>query len=126
MTGCVSSKQEIVTAHFVRIVDGDTFIANIERGYPRIVTHNIGIRIAGIDTPELKDKRPQVRKLAYQAKAFAKERLSSARHIELRNLTKGKYFRIIADVYIDGKNLSQELLSKHYATPYNGSKKPKF
>jgi endonuclease YncB( thermonuclease family) len=110
----------------VRVVDGDTFIADMERGYPRKIMRNIGIRIAGIDAPELRDKRPEIKKLAYSAKKFARERLSSAKNIKLKNLKKGKYFRIVADVYVDGKSLSKELLAKGYAKPYNGGKKPEF
>jgi len=41
----------------------------------------------------------------------------------LRNIDRGKYFRIVADVYIDGKSLAQMLLTKGLAKVYDGGKK---
>ena len=43
--------------------------------------------------------------------------------IELRDMVRGKYFRIVADVYLDGMSLSQLLLDKGHAIRYDGGKK---
>jgi endonuclease YncB( thermonuclease family) len=58
----------------------------------------LGIRIDGIDTPEMKDKRPKIKKLAKKAKAFAASRLFNGKKIILTNIKRGKYFRIVATV----------------------------
>jgi endonuclease YncB( thermonuclease family) len=125
--GCVSEQQEnnTIVSRLVRVVDGDTFICDIVKGYPDEITRGIGVRLRGIDTPELRDKRPEIRALARKARDYVKQRLTAAKHVELRNVSKGKYFRIIADVYIDESNLSSELLAQDYAKPYNGGTKPK-
>jgi endonuclease YncB( thermonuclease family) len=34
-----------------------------------------------------------------------------------------KYFRIVADVFVDGQDLGQELTQKGLAKPYEGGKK---
>jgi endonuclease YncB( thermonuclease family) len=117
--------QNVVVDQVTSIYDGDTFRCNIN-GWPPIIGHRIGIRINGIDTPEMRDKRPAIRELARQAKMFAVEKLRTAKQIELRNIKRGKYFRIVADVYVDGKLLAGMLIKAGLAKPYDGGKKPKW
>jgi len=115
----------VTVSEITSIYDGDTFRCNID-GYPRLIGERIGIRINGIDTPEMRDNRPHIKKLAQRAKQFAVERLRSGHHIELRNMKRGKYFRIVADVYIDGRSLAEELMRAGLAKPYDGGKKTKW
>lgn len=105
------------------IYDGDTFRCNV-RGWPAIIGNRIPVRINGIDTPEMRDSRSEIRELARQAKMFTVGKLRAAKRIELRDIARGKYFRIVADVYIDGLSLGQMLIDKGLAQPYNGGKKP--
>ncbi len=104
------------------IYDGDTFRCNI-KDYPPLIGYHIPVRIYGIDTPELKDKRPKIKELARQAKQFTAQQLRGAKVVELRNMRRGKYFRILADVYVDGKNLGGLLIRKGLARPYFGGKR---
>jgi len=71
----------------------------------------IGIRVAGVDKPEMRGKCKQEKDLPRQAKQITVEALRSAKVIELRNTKRGKYFRIVADVYVDNKNLTDILIS---------------
>lgn len=41
----------------------------------------------------------------------------------MRNINRGKYFRIAADVYIDGKNLGDILIKNNLAIFYDGLEK---
>jgi len=45
--------------------------------------------------------------------------------IILENIHRGKYFRIITDVYIDGKNLAESLIEAGLGVPYYGKTKTK-
>lgn len=114
-----------VVSEIASIYDGDTFRCNIA-GYPEIIGERISVRINGIDTPELRDNRKPVKQLARLAKQHTVQRLREAHQIELRNMKRGKYFRIVADVFVDGHNLGQELIQKGLAKPYDGGKKPKW
>jgi len=131
----VESDQDIITAkrvpktygnvtvsELVSIYDGDTFRVNIE-GWPEIVGTNMSIRVNGIDTPERRDKREDIKQLAQFAKEFVVEKLRSAESIELRNLQRGKYFRIIADVYVDNVSLGDLLVERGLAKRYDGGTK---
>jgi len=51
--------------------------------------------------------------------------LTKPKVIELRNLQRGKYFRIVADVYADGVNVGDELIKESLAVIYDGGKKIK-
>lgn len=106
------------------IYDGDTFRADIV-GYPEIVGEHIGIRINGVDTPEIKGKCKKEKALARKAKQITVAALRGASTIELRHMKRGKYFRIVADVYVDGRNLADELVRSGLAVPYDGGTKLK-
>lgn len=104
------------------IYDGDTFRANI-KGYPRIVGYRMSVRILGIDTPEKRAKCEKEKKLALAAKKLTVSLLKGAEHIELKNVKRGKYFRILADVYVDGISVADELIKNDLAVKYDGGTK---
>jgi len=109
----------IIISGITSVYDGDTFRANIA-DYPPIVGENIGIRINGIDTPEMKGKCNRESALAKFAQEHTEKTLLSAKVIELRNMKRGKYFRIVADVYVDGVNLGEQLVNQGFAVIYDG------
>lgn len=119
----VKTYGNVIVSKVISVYDGDTFRANIAT-LPPIVGQNIGIRLFGIDTPELRDKDPLVKELAYQARDYARQRLFNAQVIELVNLLRGKYFRIVAQVWVDGADLGQELIDRGLAVAYDGGTKP--
>ncbi len=49
--------------------------------------------------------------------------LGNASHITLRNVMRGKYFRLVAQIEADGVNVSQRLLERGLAVPYDGGTK---
>ena len=108
-----------------RVHDGDTFIVGIDDVHP-IIGKEISIRINGIDTPEITDKRPHIKKLAIKARDYAANLLHNAQKIELVNIQRDKYFRLLADVYVDGVNLGEELIQAGLAHTYDGHTKSKW
>ena len=106
------------------IYDGDTFRVNID-GYPALIGSRMGIRVNGIDTPEMRGKCQQEKTLARAAKQFTVAQLRAAKTIELRNMKRGKYFRVVADVYVDGKDLGKMLIERGLAVVYDGGHKAK-
>jgi micrococcal nuclease len=104
------------------IYDGDTIRVSIH-AWPALVGERIPVRLYGIDTPEMSDKRPRVYRLARSAKQFSVTQLRGAKRIELRQIRRDKYFRLLAEVWVDGRNLSELLLKAGLAKPYFGGKK---
>jgi endonuclease YncB( thermonuclease family) len=113
---------DVLVYNVLRVYDGDTITADIS-GYPNIIGKKIGIRINGIDTPEIKDKNPIIKKFAKEVRDYLYEKIIKAKRIELKNIDRGKYFRIVADVYIDGVSVKEDLIKKGYAKPYDGGTK---
>lgn len=111
-----------IISEITSIYDGDTFRANI-KGYPAIVGEHMSIRINGIDTPELRGKCEAEKQLARKAKQFTVEYLRAAKNITLKSIKRGKYFRLIADVYIDGVSLGELLIRYKHAVKYKGKTK---
>lgn len=113
----------VTVSKVLRVNDGDTFYCNID-SWPDIVGKNIGIRIGRIDTPEKHSLDSGARLLAQRACNLTTIALELAKTIELRCMKRGKYFRIIADVYVDGKSLALMLLRAGLAKSYDGGKRP--
>lgn len=111
-----------IISEVVSIYDADTFTVNIA-GWPRLAGARISVGVRGIDTPELRGKCAQETAKARKATQAAVAILRAGKHIELRNMGRDKYFRILADVYVDGVSLAEALLNQELARPYDGGKK---
>jgi len=112
----------VTVSKVISVYDGDTFRVNID-SLPPIVGKNIPIRVNGVDTPEIRGKCPYEKNLALKARDFVRDKLANAKEIKLTNLQRGKYFRVVANVLVDGFSLEQELLDKELAYEYSGGKK---
>jgi len=125
--GTIEAKQtygSVIVDAVVSIYDGDTFRVNIN-SYPPIIGKNMSIRLNGVDTPEMRGKCQTEKLLARKAKQLTVSKLRSAKVVELRNIQKGKYFRIVADVYLDNISLATVLIENNLAVYYDGGKKIK-
>ena len=112
----------VTVSKVISVYDGDTFRVNID-SLPPIVGKNIAIRVNGVDTPEIRGKCQYEKNLALKARDFVRDRLANAKEIKLTNLQRGKYFRVVANVLVDGVSLEQELLDNKLAYSYDGGKK---
>ena len=75
------------------------------------------------DTPEIRGKCQYEKNLALEARDFVRSKLADAKEIKLTNLQRGKCFRVVANVVVDGVSLEQELLDNKLAYRYDGGKK---
>lgn len=110
----------------IKVIDGanspqkrDTFIINIAN-VPDVFGNNIAVRIRGIDTPELNDKREEIRKISIQAKEELEKLLTSGEKVILYNLGRGKYFRLLASVKVGDVDVAEYLIKKGLAKSYYG------
>ena len=112
----------VIVSRVTNVYDGDTFRVDIDQ-WPALIGKNAPIRINNIDTPELRAKCENEKRLALLAKKFTQDKLQHANIIELKHLNRGKYFRITADVFIDGESLAEGLLAAGFARVYSGTVK---
>lgn len=107
------------------VYDGDTYRVTVtEWKDTPIIGVNMPIRLRGYDTPELRsrcddpDDKVQEKKLANEAKDFVIQTLHEAKHISLHDISRGSFFRIVADVQVDGKSLGPILEAQGLAVPF--------
>ena len=103
--------------------DGDTITVQIPGVHP-LLGDKISVRVLGIDTPEKNGKKACEKQKARVAQKLVENQLKQAKHIELRNVNRDKYFRILAEVWVDGRSLASLLIKNKLAYPYDGGRKP--
>ena len=113
---------ESFKAKYIKNYDGDTITVKLDCNTP-LFCNKMSIRVNGVDTPEIRANCPKEKRLAVKAKEFVKQNLNN-KLIELRNCKKGKYFRLICDVFYDYRtNLSSKLIINGYGRKYDGGKR---
>ena len=87
----------------VRVCDGDTVVVDIPE-YPDIIGKSIRVRLAGVDTPELRSRDPGLRQWAQAARHALETLLPPGTVVTLTQLRRDKYFRLDAVVLVDGRD----------------------
>ena len=103
----------------VDVYDGDTFKIDLPSMHP-LFGDDLSIRLFGVDTPEMRGTTDEVKALAMQAQQVTEKALQEASKIELKNPQRGKYFRIVSEVWIDGDSLANMLKAQGLAKDYDG------
>ncbi|MDD6153405.1 MAG: thermonuclease family protein [Elusimicrobia bacterium] len=99
-----------------------TLKSSLEQTTDELFCKAVSVRVRGVDTPELKSQDPETKAKAKAAQKFTRDFLTGKK-ITLKQCTRDKYFRLLCDVYADGKNLSSALLEENLAVPYHGGTK---
>ncbi len=121
---CEHDSKSLRCVKYIRNYDADTITVSIKGVHP-LFGDKIGVRVRGIDTPEIKGKLPCEKDVARTAKRLVENLLKNAKRIDLENIGRDKYFRILADVKVDSKNLKDLLLKNNLAYNYDGGTKSK-
>ncbi len=104
----------------ISIFDGDSLRVELDLG--RHLRDRWPLRLARINTPELRDPDPVKKAKAYAARDYLRNRLDTALaanlDIIIRSVKLEKYGRALAELYVEGVNINDELLQKGYAEPY--------
>ena len=102
--------------------DGDTLRINMP-GLPPELSEML-VRVAGVDTPEIRGKCGAEKTRAIQARDFVVRSLTEARLVSFCNPKWGKYGkRVVAEVGIDGKSLAAILIQHDLGRPYDGGRR---
>ena len=98
-----------------KVVDGDTFDVTLDSHDSRISEDLIRIRLADIDTPEVRG--PKACEAGKKASAYTKAWiLGKMVSLDLDDKTgKDQYGRWVAVCYLDGKNFNKQLVDSGHA-----------
>ena len=121
---CVHDARTLRCVQYVRNYDADTITVSIQN-LPPLFGDKIGVRVRGVDSPEIKGKLPCEKDTARTAQKLIENLLKNAKRIDLENVARDKYFRILADVKIDSVDLKSVLLKNNLASHYDGGTKSK-
>ena len=112
----------VYKAIVLSVHDGDTMTLSLNLGFE--VQFKLVVRLAGIDTPELKGK---TKPAAVRSRDRLKE-LVAGGAVTVRTFkdSQEKYGRYLAEVYVPGveRSVNQILVDEGLAVPYSGGKKP--
>ncbi|WP_050614168.1 thermonuclease family protein [Bacillus testis] len=105
-----SAATKTISAKVVRVVDGDTFIAEINGKQEKV-------RLLLVDTPETVKANTPVQPFGPEASAYTKSLLTQGKNVQLSFDTeeRDQYGRLLAYVTVDGKMLNELLLQKGLA-----------
>ena len=107
-----------------KVVDGDTIDVILDMGFNILFAQRV--RLFGIDTPESRTRDLVEKKYGLKAKKFLQDKLKKAKSITIRTHKgeeKGKFGRILGDIYCDGKSVNSEMVKVGHAVAYYGQNK---
>ena len=108
-----------------RVIDGDSMDVDIELGFG-VVLKNQALRLAGIDTPELRTRDEREKKFGLMAKTFVIDWCANKVFELIVDMDdeRDKFGRILGDLCdVDGIRLSKALVDAHLAVLYEGQSK---
>ncbi|MCZ6466830.1 MAG: thermonuclease family protein, partial [Alphaproteobacteria bacterium] len=109
-----------INARVVSVYDGDTLTVDAELWAG--LTARTTVRVAGVDTPEIRGKCQAEKDLAIRARDFVRATIGVT--VQLTNIRPGKYAgRMIADVWVNGQKLSDLLITENLGRPYRGGRR---
>ena len=109
--------------NLVKVVDGDTVDVDIDLGFGMSYKKQ-RVRMVGIDTPESRTRDLVEKKFGKASKKHLKGILEAG-DIELVSHDKGKFGRILGDLFIGSSTFSvnQQMIDEHHAVAYTGGNK---
>ena len=105
-------------AKYITCYDGDTCTFAFP-DWPELF-QQMPVRLRGLDTPEIRGKCLDEATKAIAARNALRFALATAEYVELRKVERDKYFRLLAEVWVDGRDVAELLIRKGLARPYEG------
>ena len=88
-----------------RVIDGDTIAVEVRK--------TVTIRLSRINCPEKKDHLKW-----NEAKTYVTNKLENCKQFKVVSVKQGNFGRYLAEVFVDGENLNNELLERGHAIKY--------
>jgi len=119
-----TSDSDPTVSKIIEVTHGDKLIVDIAEPH-ELAGSNIKVSLKDIDAPDATRSCPKQMELGLKVKDYVAQKLENATSIKLTNFRKTNT-KIIAQVIVDGVDLSEELVSKGYASEEYGFWKPYF
>ena len=106
----------------IKVYDGDTITIASHLPYNDSPLFRFSVRLNGIDTPEIKGKNENEKKVASLARDALRDKIMQ-KDVKLMGVQSEKYGRVLATVYFNNENINQWMINEHYAVEYDGGTK---
>ena len=106
-----------------RVVDGDTIDCVLDLGFS--IFHKCRVRLYAIDTPESRTRNRDEKARGLLAKQFLIDSIKDKKVVlksKLRD-SRGKFGRVLAEVWVNGINVNEDMVKKGHAVRYYGQSK---
>jgi len=106
-----------------RVVDGDTVDCILDLGFN--IHHSCRVRLLGIDTPESRTRDHEEKARGLLSKQALKDLLTDKDFVikTHKKKAKGKFGRVLGELWIAEKNINKEMIELGYAVEYYGQSK---
>ena len=106
-----------------RVVDGDTVDVIIDLGFK--IFHKARVRMYGIDTPESRTRDLDEKARGILSKSFLQDALVQSNKVIIKTQkdAKGKFGRVLGELYVSDININQLMVDKYLAVAYTGQSK---
>tara|TARA_R110000751_G_scaffold157090_1_gene262513 strand:+ start:116 stop:535 length:420 start_codon:yes stop_codon:yes gene_type:complete len=105
-----------------KVVDGDTVDVVIDLGFS--IHYSSRVRLYGIDTPESRTRNKDEKVRGLMSKQYLIDALSKGQVvIKTRKDKKGKFGRVLGEMYVDDININLKLVEEFLAVKYEGQNK---
>ncbi len=104
-------------AKLTKIVDGDTIDVEIDLGFS--IWHKARVRMVGINAPETRTRDLEEKKLGLKAKARLKELLPKEIILKTQLDKKGKFGRVLGEIFVNKTNINKQLLKEGVVRKYD-------
>ena len=122
---CIAAPTRATTLEnvtWLRCYDGDTCTFPLPGIHP-FFGEKISVRIRGMGTPEIRRKCEAEKQKAKAARDFLRSILRTAGRIDLLEAERGKYFRIVATIQADGRDVAALMITRGLGRPYQGGRR---
>lgn len=119
---CYNDKKNFRCVQYVRNYGAARIIFNINNVHS-IIANNLSVQVSGLRAPRIDGKAKCEKTLASKGQKFSHDFLKQAKRIDLKNISRGEYFKINAQVIADGKSLKEELIKNKLAVTYKKQSK---
>ena len=105
-----------------RVVDGDTVDVIIDLGFD--IFYKSRVRLYGIDTPESRTRNKDEKVRGLMSKQYLIDELEKGQVvIKTHKDKKGKFGRVLGEMYVGDKNINLMMVDDYMAVEYKGQNK---
>lgn len=117
-----------IKAKYIRAYDGDTITVDLtgtgieSRDGSQSNPNWTRVRLANIDAPEIRGDCQQEKQLAIDARDYLRMQLLNSEYVDLKNVRYDRWNRLLATVYVNGRNINDLMAERGYAVWYSARK----